>query len=618
MHIKGDIMKKIALMSTVIIASLMASTVQAAGPAPTSAKSVRALGLTEASFKNVATIQHTIDITGYELIVPKIGPLAMSDLGFGIDKLTVKQPAIEFAPMIPISGLAGATQEDAQNKANQWMALTKDAFITRFANWITLKGISSGIYNFTQDFNMQTAVGLKRKTVLWNVSVDKDGKAIYGNPKIVDGDPLILDVNYVTGGSTAGLPASWRFTEGGKIKWRVLDKKLNPLTNWTIEDVQGVYDSQIKPDALTGRADCLIDNSTAGCSDTVGKKDINKLMNQTGAAFAFVNYVSGLVPEMDQVGDTQVAKGAISVDQRWWNCGTFINKGYFGYVLNANMSRFFVEKQETKPNVIPVGTYVGRVLSPTEPYSKAVPSSAVPGHPDGYIISPHPGDDSLWSVGDPIKMRNVLYISPVGFMGSDGAINTQWRSNSDVVVNQVTNASGVKQYYIGTVGDNYWGDGVYDRSVTFDVQNPAELSQFAIIQEGFDDWFSVKINGVHVFNGPYGGDRLNLITRNRYCNRKDDDPYVCGTTRHVEYGPGWYDSAELQRNWNQGAYIDLRPYLVNGTNRIDMRTIVAGWGEGWILVQTASCGSNLGLPTTLPESPAGAGAVSNTLVRKSY
>lgn len=575
-------------------------------PVPASAGQ-RHFGLTEAAFKNVATIQHTIDNTGYELIVPKIGPLAMSDLGFGIDKLTVKQAAIEFNPMPPIANLNGLDYATARDRIAQWSSAARAGFITRFGNWISVKGISSGIYNFTQDFNMQTVSGLKRKTVLWNVSVDKDGKAIYGEPKIIDADPLILDANYVTSKAPAELPSTWRFTEGGKIKWRVLDKKLNPLTPWTISETSGAYDSTNAPNKLTGRADCLIDKTNAGCADIGGAvPDIKSLMASTGASFAYINYVSALTPEMEQVGDTQYAKGAISVDQRWWSCGSYTNIGNFGYVLNATMHRFFVQEESAKLTAIPVGAYTGRVISPTEPYSKTVPASSLPGHPDGYIISPHPGDNSIWSRGDSEKMRNVVYISPVGFSGGSSGLGAAWRSASDTVVEKQYDAGGIQQFRIGTVGDNYWGSGVYDREFTFDMSNPADMSQFAIISQQYDDWMRVELNGVQVFNGPNGGDRLEYR-----CLMIGS---IC--LRMVSWAAGWEHWAELSRNWQSSYYIDLRPYLISGRNIMKIRTIVEGGGEGWVVVQTSSCGSNLGLPTQMPETPVGASGITNILTRK--
>ena len=65
---------------------------------------------------------------------------------------------------------------------------------------------------------------------------------------------------------------------------------------------------------------------------------------------------------------------------------------------------------------------------------------------------------------------------------------------------------------IGTIADNYWGGHcqVYDRPTKFQVSNLDKITEFRIKQVGFDDFLWIKINGITVYVGPHGGDRIEL------------------------------------------------------------------------------------------------------------
>lgn len=588
-------------------------------------------GISDVNFKNVGTFQHQILLTGDISLVAKVGPLTISDVGYGNDKLTVKLPVMPFsAPTaIPVPNPASASQ--AIQLAKTWRQSASSMLTTRIKNWAASEGVSMGVYNFTQEVNIQTSVGVKKQVIFWNISVDKDGKAIYGEPKLVNADPLILEANYVTGTAMSGLPSNWRFDNGGKIQYRILDKKLLPLTAWQTVPVNNAFDST-STSFSTAQANCLIDMRNDGCSQAASltSTDIRSLMGTTGASFAYVNYVHGLVPEYSQEADgSESAKAAISVDERVWSCDAYINKGYFGFVLNTQLDRYFVEYDESaKLTGVVTGSFKGRAISPTEPYSKAVSTSALTGHPDGYIISPMPGDDSLWSRGDTDKMKSVIYVAPVR-SGSTSDIVPIAVSAGDTTMTQSFNSGNVKRYIIGTMCDNcfHGGDGTqFDRTVTFGLSNPAALDRFAIVNAWYDDWLAVWVNGVMVMNRPFGGDRLELIltpyTYETNCSGKGSERTCMGTAtgynKSVRAWPGGSSAVEMQVSRYEAHNIDIKPYLVAGTNTIFMRTIVGGEGEGIIEVEINECGGQYGLPATVESVPASASfqGVTNTLVTK--
>jgi hypothetical protein len=176
----------------------------------------------------------------------------------------------------------------------------------------------------------------------------------------------------------------------------------------------------------------------------------------------------------------------------------------------------------------------------------------------------------------------------------------------------------------GTTGDDYWfGWGItQDRTLTFTIRDVGIITRFDLTSAFFDDWILVQVNGTNVYVGPYGGDRLqvnstpyqdmgygaqcdfdsvlwwwscndqNQIDLGRFYGKNgcylSNDRYYCKST-NVQYGANSFGSPDLYTRWNISPKIDLRPYLVNGTNTIFVRVIVGGGGEGAIQMTTRQC-----------------------------
>jgi hypothetical protein len=135
---------------------------------------------------------------------------------------------------------------------------------------------------------------------------------------------------------------------------------------------------------------------------------------------------------------------------------------------------------------------------------------------------------------------------------------------------------------IGSIRDNEWGGrcDIIDRTTTFRAKNIEKIQEFRIIKVGFDDYLQIKVNGRVVYVGPDGGSKLEVVI-----------------------GKGWYGQPEKQvfnginnqacernTNWVRGVNVDIKPYLVEGNNTIDIRVIVYGWGEGWLQIKAkAQC-----------------------------
>lgn len=206
-----------------------------------------------------------------------------------------------------------------------------------------------------------------------------------------------------------------------------------------------------------------------------------------------------------------------------------------------------------------------------------------------------------------------------------GIVPDSWAG--DMATSFTPDGSGNYILQFGTIANNYWGGwgAVYDRHLSFSLQDVRLITRFSLTRAAFDDWLLVKVNGRLVYVGPRGGDRLEIYSPSpvlessgqRSCTTYWDEGgsgWQCadagGSGNLVSYpsctavASGWsctpsdartgmvqycadcFGSPELSTSWNLGLDIDLRPHLRNGSNEIFMRTIVAGGGEGAVQITT--------------------------------
>ncbi len=495
-------------------------------PALSQAQSVVAHNLASPVTKDLAYLTQEVLLSGETSTSMSVAPLTTSNMGFGVKKLSTKMKGTPVGGLPVIAVSNPTTTTAALAAASQWMELEMPVMRKRMSDWMSQKGISVGFYNYTQEIMVQTLTGVKKQAIGFNASIDISGRGTYGKPKIVNPDPLVLEAVYAPLKTEEGLPTSWKYPDAGTIKYRVLNKKFEPLSAWSSVNVNGAYDEDSDGNS---RVQCLMDVRAAGC--TAGTTDVNQLLASTGASYGLVSYIKKVQPDYttDAAGNA-TPTGAISVDSRVWNCTSYTNKGHYGFVLALMADQYLAEPTDKLVKFNLVQSFGGKGISPTEPYEKTVPVTALNGaHPDTVIIAPTPGDDSLWSRSDATKMQNVVYVAPVVANGSDGEI-TEAAFSGDMAVRLVSSSETSRDYYIGTVADNYWGSGIYDRSVTFNLKDPGSTEMFSIIQSGFDDWLLVQVNGTTVYIGPHGGNMLEVQSGSVQDNcTYSGGSYVCGT-----------------------------------------------------------------------------------------
>lgn len=129
---------------------------------------------------------------------------------------------------------------------------------------------------------------------------------------------------------------------------------------------------------------------------------------------------------------------------------------------------------------------------------------------------------------------------------------------------------------IGTDGDNYLNGicATHDRTVVFSMAQVDLIESFHLIHVKFDDYLQLTLNGHIVYVGPDGGTHVEV---------KDTGGGWLGGNK--VFNGHSYHACERGTNWNRGVNIDLRPYLIEGKNTLQMRIIVSGQGEGWLKIK---------------------------------
>jgi hypothetical protein len=296
----------------------------------------------------------------------------------------------------------------------------------------------TGVMEFKQDVLLPN----NQKGVLaWRMMVDSSGAMRYGDPEVLPEEALTLDVVYTPLSLSAALPATWpRYADAGLLKWRLIDKTGTARTAWTSVDAAGAFDNPestgggaVDPDA--GLKCLILDRTQCG-----GPIDIKTLMDQQGAAAAYVAYTRRLAPVYDDVPDPahqgeflRKARISLSVDNReltYNGCGqnlTYRNQGAYGFTLAARSEKYLVD---ANLRYYPVDWADETRISPTEPYDKSVSVARADIASIGsMIITPGGAGNELVNS---VEVSGIVYLAPVVQNGQDGYL-TAWKQSDGLL-----------------------------------------------------------------------------------------------------------------------------------------------------------------------------------------
>ncbi|WP_259369681.1 hypothetical protein [Pseudomonas juntendi] len=162
--------------------------------------------------------------------------------------------------------------------------------------------------------------------------------------------------------------------------------------------------------------------------------------------------------------------------------------------------------------------------------------------------------------------RYLTMVCEPPIVGCDNGGIVPGTTQSDMYTSwKLANSNGTYALQFGSIGDNYWRDGIYPRSLEFEVKDPTMLTEFTLASVYYDDYILIKINGTYLFSGPYGGTELSLFSNGK-----------------VNIGDGVQRNRELGKSWGAKPNINLIPYLVAGVNKLETITAVGGGGETYI------------------------------------
>jgi hypothetical protein len=296
----------------------------------------------------------------------------------------------------------------------------------------------TGVMEFKQDVLLPN----NQKGVLtWRMMVDSSGAVRYGDPEVLPEEALTLDVVYTPLSLSTVLPAAWpRYADAGLLKWRLIDKAGTARTGWTTIDAAGAFDNPesagggaVDPDA--GLKCLILDRTQCG-----GPTDIKTLMDEQGAAAAYVAYTRRLAPVYDDVANPnhqgewlRQARISLSVDNReltYNGCGqnlTYRNQGAYGYTLAARSEKYLVDAHL---RYYPVDWADETRISPTEPYDKSVSVARADIAGIGaMIITPGPVGSDLVYAPD---VAGISYLAPVVQNGQDGYLMV-WKQSDGIL-----------------------------------------------------------------------------------------------------------------------------------------------------------------------------------------
>ena len=127
----------------------------------------------------------------------------------------------------------------------------------------------------------------------------------------------------------------------------------------------------------------------------------------------------------------------------------------------------------------------------------------------------------------------------------------------------------------GSIGNNYFSEGQYDRELLVKIKNLKKLSDFTLRRVEYDDWLVVKVNDTIVYSSYENKMLYTEFYSGHGIFRSFNSVYEEGGKR--------VGIRERNESWKKELNLDIRPYLKEGNNTIWTRTIVGGNGENALI-----------------------------------
>ncbi len=245
-------------------------------------------------------------------------------------------PGTRAAVRLPANVAASRIARLSALAASQLQAAAP-ALAARLVARLQAAGASDAWFNFRQ----RLPVAGQPRQLSWTLHVAASGTWFAGTPAVDVPGTALLHVNYTARAPATGLPADYRYPDGGWLRWQLVDATGHRLPGSGARDTQGAFDG---PAGLA----CLLGTAAAAACDAA-QEGIAGLIERLGAAQADLTVAAALRPlYVVTAGGQRFALARLTIQRSLQGgdaaCATppwrFINQYQAAFLLSARLDHY--------------------------------------------------------------------------------------------------------------------------------------------------------------------------------------------------------------------------------------------------------------------------------------
>lgn len=243
------------------------------------------------------------------VVSARAGNIGFADAGLGF--VASSSPVSGLPALMPdFSPPSPPRVESVMAEAKQWVDREAPSLVERLAAYMRDYGFSSAWYTYERTIPIQAGSGASAVKLSWSLFQDHQGRASYGYPQLAsaDGAARVLHVRYRVKAMAPGMVGYPVDPDAGVLRWQVLDQALQPIPGSAGSfNVNGAFDPPASGTDTQQGLRCLLDVGRGGCADP--GKDVRRLMSDTGALFAIIDYTYAPEPKYKWGADSYCPNG---------------------------------------------------------------------------------------------------------------------------------------------------------------------------------------------------------------------------------------------------------------------------------------------------------------------
>lgn len=251
-------------------------------------------------------VEQRVDASGNTVTQARVGTLGFYETGYGLGPDAREIPAADLPSLMPtLTVSAPFTRAAVLQAANTWVAENAKSMGDRLAAYLNEYGLPSLWYTYSRPFTVPVAGGTSTQQLTWALFLDAKGRVSYGEPRLEVSDESavrVLHVTYAAHGLAPGVPESARQAGAGRLLYQVTSSTMDPIGALVQAPVPlGAFDHKVESGSMeSGEVlRCLLKSRQSGCVDH--GVDVERLLEETGAVFAVVDYTYSPEPNYQPV-----------------------------------------------------------------------------------------------------------------------------------------------------------------------------------------------------------------------------------------------------------------------------------------------------------------------------